>query len=117
MQYYNYVILSCCLSSILFAQDFPISAFQCNDIDWFKGAGEDSLGLNMIHYGAQGVDKTRLLAALDSAQEHGLKVIMNNATKDAEGMGDLRWYCQLHWGSWEAVRFPWVRSQCSRVSW
>jgi len=45
MKYYRYVILFCCFSSMLFAQQyFPISAFHVNDTTWFEGAGEDSLG-------------------------------------------------------------------------
>jgi hypothetical protein len=52
MKYYRYVILFFCLSGILFGQQtFPISAFQCKETTWFEGAGEDSLGLSLIHYG------------------------------------------------------------------
>jgi hypothetical protein len=104
MKLYKYCIIYVFLFwNILGAQqEYPISAFQCNNTTWFEGAANDSLGLNYIHYGWKGITKTNLLTALNAAQSEGLKIVMNNATKGGSGQDDLAWYCRLYWGSWEA---------------
>jgi len=45
MKYYRYVILLCCFSGTLFAQqEFPIYAFHVKDSTWFERTGRDNLG-------------------------------------------------------------------------
>jgi len=103
MKYFKYIMFLCCFISFLFAQeDFPISAYQCVDTTWFEGAGEDSLGLNMVHYGHLSPDKDNNLAALKKAHQENLDVVLYYATKGGSGKDDLFWYCCLHWGLWQA---------------
>ena len=94
MKYNKCLILLCCLSSILFAQAyFPVCTYHCTDTSWFKGAGKDSLGLNMISFYGN---------YLDAAQRESLDVILFYATKGPAYRDGLEWYCRLHFGQWEA---------------
>ena len=50
MKYIFCFVLCCLFFTSLFAQQYSLGAYQCEDTSWFPGAGKDSLGLNTIQY-------------------------------------------------------------------
>ena len=91
------------LVSILFGQqEYPVCAFHVKDSTWFNSVGEDSLGLNTILFHDLSFSKEKILGLLNAAEDRNLDVIAGHVRSGSAYRDDILWYCQLHWGLWEA---------------
>jgi hypothetical protein len=52
MSKYNIILIVICgFSMVLYAQEiYPVYAYHTKDSTWFDNIGQDSLGLNTVHF-------------------------------------------------------------------
>ena len=62
----------------------------------------NSLGLNTILFHDLSFSKEKILGLLNAAEDRNLNVIAGHVRSGSAYRDDILWYCQLHWGSWEA---------------